>query len=73
MGWTVRVGLGVLVFSGLDPLGLAARVPGWKKRLSWWSRCWKPAPFPVTLLHLGYRRTELALPQLQISNPCLRS
>lgn len=28
VGWTVRVGLGVLVFSGLDPLGLAARVPG---------------------------------------------
>lgn len=27
-GWTVRVGLDVPVFSGLDPLCSAARVPG---------------------------------------------
>ncbi|XP_030169193.1 ubiquitin-associated domain-containing protein 2 isoform X1 [Lynx canadensis] len=50
--------------SRLDPLALVGACA--RRGLPWWNRCWKTAPFPVTLLHLGYRGTELALPQMQI-------
>lgn len=46
------------------PLPSAVRVPGRKKRLPWWKRCGKPAPFLVTLLHsFGHQR---ALPPMRV-------
>lgn len=70
-GWAVGVGLGALVCRpGPLPSAACARP---KDEAVLVKRCWMPAPFPVTLLHLGDRGTYLALPPHANSNLCFRS